>query len=619
MFKYEHIILIILLASLTFVTLYHIPAADTWLNLATGRYIINEGTFPEKDVFSYTANGRPWNSTQWFILAVFYIFYSILGKSGIYLLRTGLLLTTFGFIFTTCRIRSLNPLIAVIFIIIASFIAQPYYYFDIRAYLVSYLFTALYIFLLERRRIQDKAFPCWLLPLINCIWVNSHSGFIMGLGIIFIYFLDESVTEKDKKKSFYLLKIFSFTFLSSFLNPYGYKLFLQSFIVGQSYGFMEKFLVEWNRPDLFGEHLSFTAFWLISAFFIIFTIRKASLRDIIIWLIFSYMAFKAVRHITLFCIIIVPIFIKHVELLLKDRLNFTKSIQNFIESGNYIKIIVLIICFFIFFRTVFLISTEDFSMEKEMFPYYGVEFIKSNNLPGRLYNPYEWGGYIMWTMYPEKLVFCDGRATVVYSEEICKESYFSMAGKDISVFDKYNINIVLCNKINEPLGMKMPSVLQNKPDEWCLIYSDENSYIFIRNNSLNKKIIDGFYRGDLAIPDTPWGNYYEGKVLLKTGNYEKALQFLDKSLELNENFIEALMAKGYILAIRGNFKEAKDCFLKILSLDKEFPAAHYNLGLIYKNSGDFDDAEREFMIELNIHDYKPAWDELEKLKKRGEK
>lgn len=616
MLKYEHIVLIILLASLTFVTLYHIPAADTWLNLATGKYIINERTVPEKDIFSYTAQGRPWHSTQWFILAVFYIFYSIFGKSGIYLLRTAFLLTTFGFIFAICRVRSLNPLISVICIIISAFIAQPYYYFDIRAYLVSYVFTAVYLFLLERRRIQDKPFPWWLLPLINCIWVNSHSGFIMGPGIIFIYFLDELITEKDKKKSFYLLKIFSFTFMSSFLNPYGYKLFLQTFIVGQSYGFMEKFLVEWNHPDLSGQHLAFTFFWIISAFFIMFTIRKASLRDIILWGIFSYMAFKAVRHITLFCIVIVPVFLKHLELFLTDRLNFTAAIENFINTGTYIKITILIICFLIFFRTGFLIATEDFSMEKEMFPYYCVEFLRSNNLPGRLYNPYEWGGYIMWTMYPEKLVFCDGRATVVYTEEICRESYFSMAGQDLSVFDTFNINLVLCNKINEPLGMKLPSVLQNKPDKWCLIYSDENAYVFIRNNSSNKKIIEDFYSGNLTIPDTPWGNYYEATVLLKTGNYEKALHFLDKALELNENFIEALMAKGYILAIRGNLKEGKDCFLKILSLDKEFPGLHYNLGLIYKNSGDFDDAEKEFMIELKIHDYKPALDELEKLKIR---
>ncbi|MEQ8187666.1 MAG: tetratricopeptide repeat protein [Candidatus Eremiobacterota bacterium] len=616
MLKYEHIVLIILLASLTFVTLYYIPAADTWLNLATGKYIIDEGTLPQKDVFSYTANGRPWNSTQWFILAVFYIFYSILGKSGIYLLRTAFILTTFAFIFSICRVRSLNPLISVICIIISAFIAQPYYYFDIRAYLVSYVFTAIYLFLLERRRIQGKAFPWWLLPLVNCIWVNSHSGFIMGLGLIFIYFLDELITEKDKKKSFYLMKIFFLTFISSFLNPYGYKLFLQSFIVGQSYGFMEKFLVEWNRPELAGQHLPFTIFWIITAFFIIITAKKSTLRDIMIWAIFSYMAFKAVRHITLFCIVIVPVFLKHLELLLKDRLNGTAAIENFINTRTYIKITFLIICFLIFFRTVFLISTEDFSLEKKMFPYYGVEFLRLNNLPGRLYNPYEWGGYIMWTMYPEKLVFCDGRATVVYTEEICRESYFSMTGHDLSVFDKYNINLVLCNKINEPLGMNLPSVLKNKPDEWCLIYSDENSYIFIRNNSSNKKIIDDFYSGNLVIPDTPLGNYYEGTVLLKNGNYEKALQFLDKSLELNENFIEALMTKGYILAITGNFKEGKDCFLKILSLDNDFPAVHYNLGLIYKNSGDFDDAEREFMIELKIHDYKPALEELEKLKKR---
>ncbi|MEQ8170707.1 MAG: hypothetical protein ABRQ38_17605 [Candidatus Eremiobacterota bacterium] len=618
MFKYEHIVLIILLASLTFVTLYHIPAADTWLNLATGKYIIDEGTVPQKDVFSYTANGRPWNSTQWFILALFYLIYLPFKMKGLYLLRTVILLITFSIIFFICQVRNSNPLLSAIILIICCFLAQPYYYFDMRAYLITYLFINLYIFFLERRKMQHKSFPIWLLPLINCVWVNSHSAFFVGFGIIFAYFIDEFFFSSDKKSSLFLIGTGILTILSSFINPYGYKILLYPFNLSHGYGFWQKFLVEWNKPDLLGEHFSFLIFWIISAIIIIITIKNGNIRDIIIWVAFSYLAFKAVRHITLFYLVIVPVFVKHLDIVIGKRINFS-ILESFLRNNRRLMTIILILCTLIYLRTFITIWTVDFSMEKEMFPFYGVQFFKNNKLPGRLYNPYEWGGYIMWTMYPGKLVFCDGRADVVYTEEICRESYFSMTGQDLSVFDKYNINLVLCNKINEPLGMKLPSVLQNKPDKWCLIYSDENSYIFIRNNPSNKKIIEDFYSGNLIIPDTPRGNYYEATVLLKTGNYERALYFLDKALELNENFIEALMAKGYILALRGNLKEGKDCFLKILSLNKEFPGVHYNLGLIYKNSGDFDDAEKEFMIELKIHDYKPASDELEKLKKRGGK
>jgi len=324
MLKYEHIILIILLASLTFVTLYHIPAADTWLNLATGKYIITERIFPQKDVFSYTANGRPWNSTQWLILAVFYLIYIPFKMKGLYLLRTVILLITFSVIFFICRLRNLNPLLSAIVMVICCFLAQPYYYFDMRAYLITYLFINLYIFFLERRRIHKKPFSIWLLPLINCFWVNSHSAFFVGYGIIFAYFIDEFFSSSDKKSSLFLIYTGLLTVLSSFINPYGYKILIYPFNLSHGYGFWQKFLVEWNKPDLLGGNLSFTVFWTISAIIIITTVKKADIRDIIIWVAFSYLAFKAVRHITLFYLVMVPVLVKHLDIVSGKRINFIK-------------------------------------------------------------------------------------------------------------------------------------------------------------------------------------------------------------------------------------------------------------------------------------------------------
>jgi len=617
--NFNNLILLTLLAALTFTTLYRIPAADNWWNLATGRYIIENLNLPAKDIFSYTARGYTWLLTQWLTGVLYYLIYMVLGLQGLYLLRTLLILSTSTLIFATCRIRNSNPMISTIIIIIGCFFAQPYYYFDIRSYLVSYLFIALYIFLLEKRRIQKKSPPLWLFPFINCIWVNSHGAFLVGFGLIFAYFIDECFAGPEARKtSLYLLKTGIFMFLTSFINPQTYKILLYPFNLGGSYGFWQKFLIEWNHPDLLGRNLSFTIFWIICVAFILFTIKKATLRDIFIWILFSYLAFKAVRHITLFCLFIVPVFVKHLELILPDKIkvNFIGEIESFVNNKSYVKNLILIICLLIFLRTFFLIFTVDFSMEKEMFPYYAVQFIKKNNLPGRLYNPYEWGGYIIWKLYPQKEVFCDGRADMVYSEEICKESYYSMAGEDLSVFSKYNINIVLCNKINEIHGMNLPSVLQKKPEEWCLIYSDENSYIFIKEDSLNKTIIEQFYKGELKIPESPFGNYYAGTIILKKGNYKKALYFLNLAIRLDAKFIEALMTRGYILAVTGKIEESRECFLKVLSLKPDFPGAHYNLGLIYENSGNFDDAEREFMVELSINPYPPAKEALERLKNR---
>ncbi len=620
-FKFETLIFLLTIAILTFTTLYSIPAADNWWNLATGRYIIENLRIPRWDIFSYTAQGSPWIVTQWLFQVFLYALYFLSGLKGIYLLRTFLLLSTLSVVYYHCITRKLNPLLSSAVLIISVFIAQPYYYFDIRAYLVSYLFTALYYFLLERRKIEKKSFPLWLLPLINCIWVNCHSAFFTGFFLIFIYFTDEYFREEEgKKSSIFLIKAGLLTFLSSFINPWTYKILIYPFRLGMGRGFWQQFLNEWNPPELFGRNLSFTIFFSLCILITVLTIKKATIRDILIFIALGYLSFKAVRHITLFCIVIIPVMAKHLDLLMpaKFKTDFTDNLRKALEKNIFLKIITLLICLSIFLRTTLIIFTTDFSMEKEMFPYYGSQFVRENNLPGRMYNPYEWGGYIIWKLYPEKTVFCDGRAETVYSVEICKDSYFSMKGEDISVLDKYNINTVLCNKINEPQGMLLPVELQKLPELWVLIYSDENSYIFIRNTPSNKDIIEKFYLGDLKVPDSPFACYYQACLLLEKGKPEKALDFLKKALEKNEFFPEAWMTKGYIMAITGKQAEGERCFLKVLELSPSYPGAHYNLGLIYKSAGLREKALEEFKKELDIHPYTPAEEEVKLLEKNDE-
>jgi hypothetical protein len=45
-----------------------------------------------------------------------------------------------------------------------------------------------------------------------------------------------------------------------------------------------------------------------------------------------------------------------------------------------------------------------------------VDFLKENHPEGRLFNSYNWGGYLLWAL-PEYPVFVDGR-TDLYNDEI---------------------------------------------------------------------------------------------------------------------------------------------------------------------------------------------------------
>ncbi len=51
-------------------------------------------------------------------------------------------------------------------------------------------------------------------------------------------------------------------------------------------------------------------------------------------------------------------------------------------------------------------------VEREKFPAAAVDWIEANHPAPNLYNSYDWGGYLIWRLYPDYKVFIDGRADV---------------------------------------------------------------------------------------------------------------------------------------------------------------------------------------------------------------
>src|SRR6059058_1463379 len=55
------------------------------------------------------------------------------------------------------------------------------------------------------------------------------------------------------------------------------------------------------------------------------------------------------------------------------------------------------------------------TIDYHSFPIKGAQLLAEGNWPGPLYNDYNWGGYLIWSLYPARKVFIDGRAEIYYS------------------------------------------------------------------------------------------------------------------------------------------------------------------------------------------------------------
>ena len=100
---------------------------DFWWHIATGRYIVETGSLPEKDLFSYTStlaenkNVFPvWENfilkQYWLSQIIFYLIYDYTGPKGIIILRTVLLVLTLLIVFWRLQRWSVSFPVSFIFV-----------------------------------------------------------------------------------------------------------------------------------------------------------------------------------------------------------------------------------------------------------------------------------------------------------------------------------------------------------------------------------------------------------------------------------------------------------------------------------------------------------------------
>ncbi len=68
--------------------------------------------------------------------------------------------------------------------------------------------------------------------------MNLHIFFIFGLFLTGLYLTDYLFINKDKAKALLFLKVLILSVAASFVSPFGYKAFIEPFMIFREYGYM---------------------------------------------------------------------------------------------------------------------------------------------------------------------------------------------------------------------------------------------------------------------------------------------------------------------------------------------------------------------------------------------
>ena len=458
---------------------------DMWWHLRTGEAIWQMQAIPQTDLFSYTVPQNVWIVQQWLTDVGMWLVYESAGLAGLSLLFAGIVAAAFMLVFARCAGR---PYLAAFVTLIAYLTAAlP---LGVRPQMINILFLALFVYLVEGVRFAGwRPWVLWLLPLVTAVWANMHSGYLTGIALLAAYTFGEAIqrrlaqpdeTTLSWRQIGQLALLTGLSLLAALLNPRGLQLLLFPLgTLGSSA--IQSNIVEWYSPDF---HLVY--FWFFGGMMALGVLSFVYSRRTVTWtdlLLFGGPAaggLISARHIPLFAVAAAPIIARHLfsalsQTRLYPLLSGTSpqtTPTRFLQTLNGVVLLLMLLAGAVWLQTR--LAGNDAALERT-FPVAAVNYIEEAGLAdGRIYNTYEWGGYLIWRRIP---VFIDGR-TELYGDDFFR--YYLQTTRVQENWqrplDEMNVDLALLRR-----SSALATVLQTSID-WQEVYSDDLARVFVRSD-----------------------------------------------------------------------------------------------------------------------------------------
>jgi len=320
------------------------------------------------------------------------------------------------------------------------------------------------------------------------LWVNLHGAWIVGL-LLLISSLFISIFENRSNRINnlslvpYAVSIFT-TFLTTLINPIGIGVYRYIGVMGQSQ-FSQSYVSEWQAPSI-NQPITWAFFvlLLLLLFSLAYSRRFPSIHDFGISIIFLSLAFKYIRMIPFFVIVVSLVVSQGINeidwrSLLPYRMLLSKAntkVRGNVKLNNTILSTLIVLSFVSTpMLRLPLTGVDEASLASDYFPIKALDFLSSKVKPDtRVYNLAEWGGYITWRMYPEISVFVDGRVELY--PEIVWDDYLKiyLANENWEeILREYDVDYLILSKSRQ---QTLISALEK--NQWNCIYEDSNTAVF---------------------------------------------------------------------------------------------------------------------------------------------
>jgi hypothetical protein len=472
---------------LAFFGLYSVKIADIdfWWHIAAGRQILAAGALPGQDPFSVYNAAGVWGQTvlksQWLGQVFLYEVFGHFGSDGIIFAKAAILTACLALVYARCTMAGAAPLasFAVLFLVGMGLRG----YTTERPQLLSFLFFAVMLFLLDWFSRSQRRWPLYLLPPLALVWANSHGGLVLGAVTLLLfaagYALEGRVLRgmAPRPHSLALGAVAALSAGAILLAPNGlttfeYLAFLQQSEIRErvsEYFTPFSFWGDWANAPFLPYYWAFLLL-AVAALFTFFSKERLKESGLVVAL--ALLSLTGYRYVPFFLLLAAPYAAAGLGTLM-GRVAWSR-----VGAGAA----AVLVAGWLLASGLRDGSTFQRGVHEASYPVGAVAFMRDNHISGRMFNSMAWGGYLIWNLHPEVRVYIDGRMldpkrVVPYTHIL----WLTPQGRYF--FERARFDLVLVPDRNRLDGAAeqypLIAYLQNDP-QWQILYRDASGYLFGR-------------------------------------------------------------------------------------------------------------------------------------------
>lgn len=467
--------------SVILLSIIQVEETDIWHHLSMGREIFTLRGFPATEPFTYPSFGQPFLYTSWLFAVVLYLIYLVAGYNGIIIFKVILVTVAVLILYKDAVSPCKENLVAIAALTFFVFLNR--YHFVERPDMVMMICLAFIVYALNAYLYHNRKHLLYALPAVALIWACSHSSIII-MPVPFLAFIVGGMIQRRLGARISLLnhapsreelKTITVIFLLSVAAACMTPNVMAQFTYGQNVmaaKWYKQYVTELNpltHMELVemgtGIAMTFLSFFLNR--------KRFSLIHFLMLLPFMVLPFTARRFLFLFWVMTIPVIARNFGGFVSGSLRFRHVIRHPAAA-------LVVIVWIAGYSALGLAGMPPlgyefkrfgFGVNETMIPAGSVRYMDNNGIYGRTFNPFHWGGYLIWTGYPRRTVFVEPRGFL--SEDLLEQ--LSLAGSGNlwmleQLYQRFGFDAVVAEYPARVDGTNTMGGLVLTDPNWALVY-----------------------------------------------------------------------------------------------------------------------------------------------------